>query len=231
MLQQRANLKRHLPPILLVGLLTLACTPKTGTRASLRPGDLERVHTVGIRVNVERGFSVRVSREQMTNTGAIAGGFIGDMVEKSIRASYDRRLEDELQPALGVFEPGRVMRARLHEYLQRAGVATQTEPAQDSPPSAAHVLDAVLKVTIRDWGFQLCPGPGSAERLQAAISMHGQLVLLPDGRTVWERDELYLHGEGRAAYDLRTETGLLTSVLTQAVDTLSGRIVNDILFP
>ncbi|MFQ5542039.1 MAG: hypothetical protein ACE5E2_04350 [Candidatus Binatia bacterium] len=218
---------------LLIGLLLSSCTATTGTRIPLSQPNLTKIKTIGIIVKKEEEFSVRLSREKMTGTGAILFGLIGAGIEAATRASADEKLEEKLKPIVGDYDPTKLMDERLHLYLQSAKVFSTVVSidVEDRDVLKGKALDAFLEVMLKQWGLRLCLSPGSGEQVQVGLNVHGRMFLLQDGSTVWERDELYLDGECHAVGDFRSREGLLKDVLARAIDNLSGRIVNNILFP
>ncbi len=82
------------------------------------------------------------------------------------------------------------------------------------------------------WFFlRLCLEREEQDQVQVGVSVHGRMFLLEDASTVWERDELYLDGECHPMEDFQSREGLLIDALSRTIDNLSGKIVNDILFP
>ena len=127
------------------------------------------------------------------------------------------------------FDPKKQMEERLHHYMQIANVFTTID--EDTNALEGEKLDAVLEVTLKEWGLRLCTGSGSSKQVQVGLDVHGKMLSLEDHSTVWERNELYLDGECYSLEDFRYREGLLESVLTRAIDNLSGKIVNEICFP
>ena len=89
---------------LFIGVLVSSCTPTTGTRIPLSQAGLAKIKRIGILVKDEGGFSVRVSREKMTGTGAILFGLVGAGVEAGARSSADQRREKECKPIISHFD-------------------------------------------------------------------------------------------------------------------------------
>lgn len=215
--------------LLFIGLVLFSCTPTTGTRIPLSQAGLAKIKRISILVKDEGSFSVRVSREKMTGTGAILFGLVGAGVEAGARSSADQRREKEFKPIISHFDPKKLMEERLHHYMQLTKVFTTID--EDPNVLGGKKLDGFLEVTLREWGLRLCAGSGQSKRVQVGLDVHGKMLSLEDRSTVWERNELYLDGECYSLEDFRYREGLLESVLTRAIDNLSGKIVNEICFP
>lgn len=218
---------------LLIGLLVSACTPTTGTHILLNQSNLTKIKTIGIIVKKEEDFSVRLSREKTTATGAVLFGLIGAAVEAGARSSADIQREEKFKPLVGDYDPQKLMDERLHHYLQLAKVFNTVISIDDPDHKVlkGKELDGILEVTLKEWGLRLCLNPGSQEQVQVGVSVHGRMFLLEDGSSVWERDELYLNGECHPVENFRSHEGLLKDGLSRTIDNLSGKIVNEIRFP
>lgn len=225
------KLSHFLAIFLSVSVLLPSCTPTTGTRIPLNPTNLSKIKSIGVMVKNEENFSVRLSREEMTAAGAVLFGLLGAGIEAAARHSADTHLEERFKPIVGGYDPEKLMNERLRHYLQLAGsfIAVVAD-AGDGAMLRGKGLDGVLEVTLKEWGLRRCPGP-SPEKVQVGLNVHARMFLLEDSNTVWERDELYLDGDCQPWQDFRSHEGLLRNVLTRAIDNLSGKIVNDILFP
>lgn len=218
---------------LLIGILLSSCTPTTGTRIHLAQTNLAKIKRIGILVKKEETFSVRLSREKMTNVGAAFFGLIGAAIEAGAAASADAKLEEELKPIVGDYDPEKLMDERLHHYLKLAQVfdTVVTVDVEDHEAQKEQGLDGVLEITLKEWGVRLCLDVASREQVQGGVNMQGRMLLVEDGSAVWEHDELYLDGECHRVEDFRSREGLLKDALSRTIDNLSGKIVNEILFP
>ena len=216
---------------LLSGLVFSSCTPTTGIRVPLSLTNLSKVKSIGVIVKKEEDFSVRLSREEMTATGAVFFGLLGAGIEAAARHSADTRVEEQFKPIIAAYDSKKTMIERLHHYLRSSGsfstvVADGGEDAMLIPKR----LDGVLEVTLKEWGLRRCPGP-SPDRVQVGLNVYARMFLLEGGSTVWERNELYLDGECHPWQEFRSHEGLLNEVLLRTIDNFSGKIVNEILFP
>jgi hypothetical protein len=212
-----------------IGIVLSSCTPTTGTRVPLSQDSLSKVKRISISVKTEEDFSVRLSREKMTGTGAVLFGLLGAGIESGARLNADQKREEGFKPIIGQFDPKKLMEERLRHYMQLA----KTFIIIDEDPGVLKdkKLDGALEVTLKEWGLRLCGASGSSEQVQVGFGVHGKMSSLEDHSTVWERHELYLDGECHPLEDFRKREGLLESALTRTIDNLSGKIVNEICFP
>jgi len=216
---------------LLSGLVFSSCTPTTGTRVPLNPTNLSKIKSIGVMVKKEEDFSVRLSREEMTATGAVFFGLLGAGIEAAARQSADTGVEEQFKTIIAAYDPKKPMIERLHHHLRSSGsFSTMVAEVGEDAVLKRNGLDGVLEVTIREWGLRRCPGP-SPDRVQVGLNVHARMFLREEGSTVWERDELYRDGECRPWQDFLSHQGLLKEGLSRTIDNLAGKIVNEILFP
>jgi len=235
MLSNRSDLEHYCSwlTFLLIGFLLSSCTPTTGTRISLTQPNLAKIKKIGILVKKEESFSVRLSREEGTNVGAAVLGLVGAGIEAGVRSSADTRLEEELKPILGDYDPQKLMEEKLYQYIQATKVFNPVAGinVEDRNLQRETGLDGILEVTLKEWGLRLCLGPRPGEQVQVGFSVHGKMYVVEQGSTVWERNELYLDGKCHPLGDFRSRGSLLKDAISRSIDTLSGRIVNYIVFP
>ncbi len=213
-----------------------ACTPTTGTQVKLSQADRARLHNIGVAVDVKDGFSVRVAREELTNTGATvgrvagaAGSLTGSLIETGIRSAHDQRLTDRLKPAVHGYDPAPIMQDGLCQHLRDTRsfeTIVNTEPGKQSGTDGA---DGVLNVTIREWGVRRALG--RSDLVQVGINSHAALVSPEQGKTIWARNDLYVDGESHSMAELESQPELVRQLLTRALDNLSAKIVNEICYP
>ncbi len=218
---------------LCLALALAACTATTGTKVPTGEYQLSKITKIGISAKKEEEFSLRISREQMTNTGAFWGGLIGLGIEAGIRSSSDTKLEDALKPLVGDFDPAQVLTEKLSSQMQAAAAFKQVLPikSQDERSLRENALDGLLEVTLMQWGLRLCSASTSGEQVEVASTVHGKVILLGNGNTVWERDEVYREGMCHPVSKFQGQDGYIKQALSAAIDNLAGKIVDDILFP
>jgi len=176
---------------------------------------------------------VRLSREKGTAFGAVFFGLLGAGVEAAGRASIDEEYEEKFITAMGDFDPAMLMNEKLIHYLNSQKVFSEIVAVDSDNYTGTDEkrLDGMLKVTIKEWGLRLCVGEGTGDQVQVGLNVHGKMVLIGGDKTVWERNELYLEGKCHPMGFFQSPEGVLKKTMTRAVDNLSGKIVNDILFP
>ena len=218
---------------LCLALALAACTATTGTKVPTGEYQLSKITKIGISAKKEEEFSLRISREQMTNTGGILGGLVGLGIEAGIRSSSDSKLEDALKLLVGDFDPTQVLTEKLSNRMQAASAFKEvlTIKSQDERSLRENALDGLLEVTLMQWGLRLCSASTSGEQVEVALTVHGKVILLGNGNTVWERDEVYRDGMYHPVSKFQVQDGYIKQALSAAIDNLAGKIVNDILFP
>ena len=218
----------------LLSMLLSACTTTTGTRVQLTESQLKGIQTLGVYVQTNHQFSVRMAREEMTDTGALLGGLIGAGIESGVRDSQDKRRETALLPLSQRFDLRQTVADDLQKYLTAINLFTTVRPVDTDKWDAlrANGVDAVLNVNLGQWGLIVCNSAGGKDkRTQVGIEAHEELLDLSSGKIIWERNEDYLDGDCRVFDDFESQSNLLTSLLGTAVDNMTGRIANEIRYP
>src|SRR4051812_24699259 len=119
--------------LIVLTVSTLAsCTPTTGTKVTLNQAEVSRIKSIGVLVKKVEDFSVRLSREEMSNAGGAVFGLIGVGVEAAIRRSSDKDVEEQLKASVGNYDPEKPLAERLRHHLQLSGSMS----APDGVPSA-----------------------------------------------------------------------------------------------
>jgi hypothetical protein len=220
---------------LIFAIIPSSCTSTTGTRIQMNQASLSKVRTLGIVIKQQEDFSVRMSRDRTTNTGAAFFGLVGVGVENAVRASNDSEHTQRLKSGIERFDPskklGESLKARLEASRQFDNVEYLSAEKEDANKSASY--DAILEVTLGEWGLRLCIGYGEADRgrLQAALELSSRLFPTKDaGASIWERNEIHMEGTCHVMEELKSEERLLKA-LSRAVDRAAGRTANEILFP
>lgn len=214
-----------------------SCTPTTGTRIALSQPKLREIRSIAVSVKKAEEFSVRLSRQEMTGTGAVlgspfglVGALIGTGIEAGGRQSADRAIEREFLSLVSNFDPAQELNHRLIDHLNASkffeAVASSHDTKEDPPAGRLH-SDGVLFVTIKEWGLRRCLGPIS-DKVQIAFSVEGNLTET-GGSLIWQREELYLDGtcEGWASFQSPT----LVKSLSHVIDNLAGKLVNEVVYP
>ena len=226
-------------PFLLSFFWLIACTPTTGTYVPLGQAHIESVKKIALMVKDEGGFSVRLSREEMTSTGPAIGYFLfgvvgaiaGQAIEAGQKQAADTEIEEKFKSMTEKVGFQELLSERLRHYLKgsRSFEAVQISEAGTDQMSQNIQPDGTLIVTVMDWGLRRCLGPEEG-KVQVGIDVKGK-ILTADETTVWERDELYLEGDCRSWKEFLSNEELFKERLIQATDNLAGRIVNEILYP
>lgn len=242
-----AQLRLEFASVLLFFTL-ISCSPTTGTRILVNRAALTGFQKLGIVVTKEEGFSVRIAREQAPSpgavilgitgvvgglAGAIAGVAVGAGVDAAIGRNADTEVTEPFDRHVKAYDPVMVFsEVLLREFTNEQVFPSVVVLLADSK-NAAQVsgVDGVLKVSIKQWGLRLCASSGSDTKVQAALFVESRIAATGKSEPLWERDELYLDGECHFVGDLQVNGQLLLTILSRAIESSSGKLVNEIRFP
>lgn len=205
---RQAHRRRRSLSLLLACTLS-ACTTQTGTRVRLAGSSLARVKTVGLVVKVDSPFSVLLSQERATATGALIGSYVGAAIEAGVLRGADEGIRRRLAPALGDFDLYRQLTTNLVQRLDDAHVFPATTVLEGDALRAGKQVnvDAVLEVTVPRWGLVVCHATEQDDRLQVGIVAHEQMIDQATGQLLWDRNEFHLDSDCRTQeeYEARPE--------------------------
>ncbi len=206
MFHNRLGLRATCSSFMLLSLLS-SCTPTTGTKVPVDRSSLTKLQRVGITITVDEDFSVRISREKKTNIGAAFGALLGAGIEAAARSNTDAQYAERLKPMLGAYDPAKLLAEGLLQQFERDQVfpTVVSVPAEEKNAVRGRGLDAVLAITLKQWGLRVCHGSNTEEKVQAGLYVEGRIVSGERGEMVWERHELYLDGECRTLEELRSQ--------------------------
>lgn len=218
------------PFLFIVGALLTGCVATTGTKATMSGTDLAQVKKAGVFVESPHPISVRVARDNMTNTGAALFGLVGAAVEAGYKSSKDSGHAENLLSAVRNFDPAHESAVSLRDRFAAAHVfqAVEIVPSDNRRAAESAGFDALFQQTIEEWGLRLC---GGEDRVRVELDVHSRLVTLPAGTVKWERDELMMDGACRPISEFQADPEVLRSSVKSAIETLAGRTVNEIAFP
>lgn len=199
-------------------------------------------------VSSQEAFSVRVVREQPPNAAAVligmagaAGGVAGALIglavtsgmDSAIAHSSDASSTERLENHVRGLDPEKILRDRLLQEFEKHQLFPSVISASAGDHDAVRKTgaDGVLTLTIKHWGVRLCAPPGGGDKLQAGFLYNSRIVEVGKPQALWERDELYLDGDCYSLAELNSQGSLLQSILSRAIDNLSGKLVNEIRFP
>lgn len=208
------------------------CAAKSGTRVSTDNAALQSVNSVHLTVTASEPFTIRRSDN---NTGANVGaafGLVGVLVGAGIDAARMSSKSGGMEDAVSVYSKTVDAKAILAEKTRQALLQSQRFSQVDvAPASNGTTADGQLTLTIEDWGLRSCVGGSSVDHMQVAIHVDGKFVSKTGGKTIWERDELFLDSDCRHFEEFRVQQGLLVERLNQSLEGLAGTLVNRILYP
>ena len=213
----------------MVGAMLMACVATTGTKTNVTASELAKIRKTGVVVESQQPISIRIARDNMTNTGAILFGLVGAAVEAGYKSSKDAEHEESVGRVLN-FDPVKEHAVALRDKLMEVKAFPNVEIVQagDSRVLRTQGFDAVFKETIEEWGLRLCSGESN---VRVGFDVHMQLVSLQNEAVIWERDELFMDGPCRPLSDFQADRELLGASLKSATQTLAGKTANEIAFP
>jgi hypothetical protein len=197
-----------------LSIVVCSCTTQSGTRVQLDPSSLSQVKAAGVYVKTKEPFSVYMSRDRMSDTGAVIGGLLGAGIEAGVRSSEDEHIAQQVRPSLGDFDMQVALTTNLEQQLEHTGLFSAVQPIDSvSQRSAKSVrIDGILEVTVLQWGLIVCNSNTSDQRLQAGIIAHERLSAVDNNQTLWERDEVHLDGDCHFSSEYETKPDLLRQV-------------------
>jgi len=215
--------------IFLFLLLTFSCATQTGTKLVSEESQLAQIHRLGVSIIEETGFQVFISKDQMTGIGANAGGLVGLAVEHHIRENKDQAVASQFETVAAKINLKAFLLENTIDYLNQAGKFDSIVGVADPNTASANPdLDGVMTLTIKEWGLHVCPG--NKELVQIAFNINSTLLLKQTNASIWERDDQYYAGKCYALQELESNSELFKGILHSAMDTVSGRIVNEMIF-
>ncbi len=221
--------------VLAVAVLAMAgCT--TGDTGKLpRMGvDFAKIRAVAIAVRKDEDFSVRVFRvtERWIESGSkeeaalLAPLFIIQWARWASQSSQDAALAAEVRPLLEDYDPVPLLAEKLRDRLQERRFAIIRLVDPKSVKKLTDV-DAVLEVTLKEWGLYRCWD--DHEALRVGLRTQTKMILREDRETVWERDQLDLE-DCHPRSTILTEKGYLREMLSRAVHNQSSKIAGELTF-
>ncbi len=97
----------------LIATFVSGCAGTTGTRIALAKTKASPIRNLGIQVILNTPFTVHMSQERGTDTGAALGSFLGAGMESGLNTAADKRIQKVLAPQLAHFDLGRELAANL----------------------------------------------------------------------------------------------------------------------
>lgn len=217
---------------LLLGTLA-ACTPKSGTRLSTDSAAIQSIKSLHLLVTKAEPYTVL---ESNSPTGSMVGGMafgvagalIGAGIDSARSSSKSSTLEDAVAPHFKDFNVTALLAAKVHSALTNSH---RFDHVEQSTQPLSELADGTLKLDIQTWGLRSCVGGTSTEHMQIEFHIDGKLTHQKEGRSIWERSEIYRDSICRPFPEFRDHPTLLRERLTQSIETVSGVLVNRILYP
>lgn len=226
----RLAARGRLTVMLALLLFGSGCGP---VHTTLQPSaeQLSGVKTVAVVVPSDRSFTVLLDRSKATAGPAIMFGLIGASVASAYNSSLDRDKAKLLTPHLAGFSTRATFVDAFQKAIresQRPIDATLVEKALST--EEARRYDAVLTLTIQDWGLRL-PAASESDRLAGFIEVAARMVMPRGDQILWDEHDTVL-GQGRHAFAAYQEdAALLRGELTETIETAGGRLAARLVYP
>lgn len=168
----------------------------------------------------------------MTGVGAVVGSIVGAGIETSVRGVRDDHLTRDCQPVMGGFAVGKLLQDKLREDLEatKQFAAVLIVDSNERATLQKMNCDALLEITITQWGLVRCASTRADDRLQVAINVDQRLTRLADNQLIWRRNALHANGDCYSAEQYKSKDGLLVDELTRAIEDVASYAANEIRY-
>lgn len=219
--------RRLLAPV--VFLTLAACGP---LHTTVRPdtSSLATVKRVAVIVAEDGVFTVINERAKATATGAALFGIIGAVVSSAANQSMDSGEADKARPGIAGFSPARVLRDSFVDTLRSSGRVLVDTVDSEAGLQTARDHDAVIRLTIKEWGVRL-PARAISDRLAAFAEIQARMTAGRGQNVMWDEHEVAL-GSGR--YELaefQRDAAVLRDQLTETFHGAGYRLANHLIYP
>jgi hypothetical protein len=209
-------------------LLLVACGP---IHTTVRPtvNHLAGVQRIAVVVIEDGAFTVIKERAKATATGAVLFGLVGAAVASAANHSMDREEADKLRPGLSDFSPTPPLRDAFVGALKSGG-RIDVEVVDSERVLAGKSHDAIIRLTVNDWGVRL-PSRAISDQLAAFAEIQARMTRAGSQEILWDEHEVSL-GNGRhdpSAY--QQDPGLLRRELTDMLESAGFRLANLLIYP
>ncbi|MBI4527016.1 MAG: hypothetical protein HY695_24740 [Deltaproteobacteria bacterium] len=145
--------------------------------------------------------------------------------------SADEKQAQHVSPHVGQYQPRVVFLDTLQRTVRDAARFEFVEPMEVAPTGpAAKAFDAVVSVTIKEWGLRLTP-TRERDELGGFVDLTTRIVLTTDGREVWD-EELRIAGQrSHTIQEYGAEADLLLRELTETLQAAGRRVAVGLLYP
>jgi len=222
--------------VLGAALLLGGCAPdSSGTRIEPKLEEISEIRKVGLYVEVQRGFAVRLQYFSNADRGwleqmlvgslgrflgsALYGGVFGVLAEYS----PDRDATVRLKPQGAPVDNEEAIGSALLDMFRTAHVFPAGELIQSESLALARERgnDALFVFAIRRWGLRPPLGTkyetGDKALAQLELNVHLKLVSSATWKVLWERDEPYVDSECYSLGDFKSQEGLLARRMKHAL--------------
>ena len=216
---------------------------ESGDKVTLIRSNLTSVKRVGVAVNEEGKFTVRSVSDRRTPGTTQASGILAWattspgailalaplIIDGAVRTGVDKMKTQNIKPSLGDFNPKKLMEERICESMQAAKIFTAVETINEYNQKLLKEkkMDGGLEVTLKLLGILPC----ADDKLAVFVNYNVKMFLTGKKQPIWEREDTYLDSSCYLYDEFRDKEGLLKNRLINAIDDISGTLVNQIRFP
>ena len=195
--------------------------------AYLRPaqGDLTHVKRLAVVVEGEPEFKVLDHRATGLGAGALFG-VVGVMVNSAYNNSKDSKQEDKLEPQTKRISYRESFIEQLKKLLEESK-RFQKIDFIDEKVAQAESFDAVLKLSIQEWGIKVIDerAGGLVPFMTVEIALTRQ-----NGRVVWKERDDEVGSSAHSIEEYRGRENLLSDTVQTVVKDTAYRITSTLIY-
>lgn len=222
--------------------------PTTGTRIKLDHNKKDNIKKLGVVVEGAENFDVRSARDDVTTSDIVAAALIGSLGwvttpvglilagnKESDRINQDKETASSVEANMAEYKIADDFQERICNYATDASLFEQVIniKVDKNNTKSNDNIDAILKVSIISWGL-LRVSDGNKENykkklLQAELRINAKIVLNND-EILWSSDDHFITEKPFLIADIQDEPSMIIEIFSSAVNDLSKKIVNKILY-
>jgi hypothetical protein len=204
-----------------------ACGP---VHSTVRPdaGHLTHISAVAVLVVEDGGFTVIKERAKATATAAAFFGLVGAAVSAAANHSMDSGEADRARPGLAGFSATQVLRDAFVDTLKSSGRLRVDVADSEAALQALKGHDAVVRLTLKDWGVRL-PARAISDDLAPFAEIHARMTRAE--AVLWDEHDVALGRARHALTQYQADGALLRAQLTETLHEAGYRLANHVLYP
>jgi hypothetical protein len=176
-------------------------------------------------------FTVIFERSKATTTPGVLFGVIGAAVASAYNSSQDSGKAKLLTPHLAGFSSRSTFLDAFQKTLRESQKPIEvTLVDKELQADEAKKYDAVLTLTIQDWGLRV-PAASQADDLAAFVDIAAKMVMTKGDLVLWDEHDTVL-GQGRQAFAAYQQDGaMLRAELKDTMETAGARLAGRLAYP